>query len=62
VRALPKMVKTVTSDELRQAFSEHLEQTKEHVVRLEQAFSILGVSARGPKCKGEEMGADDAAA
>lgn len=54
VRALPKMVKTVTSDELRQAFSEHLEQTKEHVVRLEQAFSILGVSARGPKCKGME--------
>jgi len=54
VRALPKMVKTATSEELRQAFSEHLDQTKEHVARLEQAFSILGASARGPKCKGME--------
>ncbi len=54
VRALPKMVKTATSDELKQAFSDHLEATKEHVERLEQVFSILGASSRGPKCKGME--------
>jgi len=54
VRALPKMTKTAMSEELRQAFSDHLEQTKEHVSRLEQVFSILGVSARGPKCRGME--------
>jgi len=54
VRALPKMAKTAMSEELRQAFSDHLEQTKEHVTRLEQVFSILGASARGLKCKGKE--------
>ncbi len=54
VRALPRMVKAATSEELQEAFANHLEQTKEHVARLEQAFEILGVGARGPKCKGME--------
>lgn len=54
VRALPKMVKHTTSEELQQAFTHHLEETKEHVTRLEQAFELLDVSARGPKCKGME--------
>jgi len=54
VRALPRMAKNATSEELEQAFTDHLEQTKEHVARLEQAFEILGVAARGPKCKGME--------
>lgn len=54
VRALPRMAKNATSEELRQAFADHLEQTKEHVARLEQAFGILGLAARGPKCKGME--------
>jgi len=43
-----------TSEELQQAFTDHLAQTKEQVARLEQAFEILGVSARGPMCKGTE--------
>ncbi len=54
VQALPKMAKSATSEELQEAFTDHLEQTKEHVARLEEAFSILGVGARGPKCKGME--------
>ncbi len=54
VRALPRMAKNATSEELQQAFTDHLAQTKEHVARLEQAFEILGVSARGPMCKGME--------
>jgi len=54
VRALPRMAKNATSEELQQAFTDHLEQTREHVARLEQAFEILGVAARGPKCKGME--------
>jgi ferritin-like metal-binding protein YciE len=54
VQALPKMAKNATSEELQVAFTTHLEQTKEHVVRLEQAFETLGVSARGMKCKGME--------
>jgi ferritin-like metal-binding protein YciE len=54
VRALPKMAKGATSEELRQGFEEHLEQTKGHVQRLEQIFGALGESPKGKKCKGME--------
>ncbi len=42
------------SDELRQGFEEHLEQTKGHVQRLEQIFEMLDESPKGKKCKGME--------
>ena len=51
-RALPKLVKAATSDELRQAFQSHLEETNGHVVRLEKAFEILGKSPKGKTCVG----------
>jgi len=51
-KALPKMAKKATSDELRQAFEEHLQQTEAHVDRLEQAFEQLEMPARGKKCQG----------
>ena len=51
-KALPKMAKAAKSDELRQGFEEHLEQTKGHVQRLEQVFSTLGEKPTGKKCKG----------
>ena len=54
VKALPKMAKAASSDELRQGFEEHLEQTKGHVQRLEQIFQALGESPKGKKCKGME--------
>jgi ferritin-like metal-binding protein YciE len=54
VKALPKMAKSAASDELRQGFEEHLEQTKGHVQRLEQIFETLGESPKGKKCKGME--------
>lgn len=54
VKALPKMAKGASSDELRQGFEEHLEQTKGHVQRLEQIFEALGESPKGKKCKGME--------
>jgi len=54
VKALPKMAKASSSDELREGFNEHLEQTKEHVQRLEQIFDILGESPKGKKCAGME--------
>jgi ferritin-like metal-binding protein YciE len=54
VKALPKMAKAATSDELRAGFEEHLEQTKGHVVRLEGIFKALGESPKGKKCKGME--------
>ena len=54
VKALPKMAEAATADELRAAFDEHLEQTKEHVERLNQVFESLGTTGKGKKCKGME--------
>jgi ferritin-like metal-binding protein YciE len=54
VKALPKMAKAASSDELREGFEEHLEQTKEHVARLEQIFEALDESPKGKKCMGME--------
>jgi ferritin-like metal-binding protein YciE len=54
VKALPKMAKAASSDELRQGFEEHLEQTKGHVQRLEKIFQAFGESPKGKKCKGME--------
>jgi len=54
VKALPKLAKASSSDELREGFTEHLEQTKGHVQRLEQIFEALGESPKGKKCAGME--------
>jgi len=50
IKALPKMAKAASSDELRGAFEDHLEQTQEHVTRLEEIFDALGEKATGKKC------------
>jgi ferritin-like metal-binding protein YciE len=52
VKALPKMAKGASSPELKDAFEQHLEQTKGHVERLEQLFEQLGESPRGKTCHG----------
>jgi len=54
VKALPKMAKAASNDQLREAFQEHLRQTSEHVSRLEQIFEQLGEKASGKKCLGME--------
>jgi ferritin-like metal-binding protein YciE len=54
VKALPKMAENSNSDELREGFEEHLEQTRGHVERLEQIFEGLGEKPKGEKCKGME--------
>jgi ferritin-like metal-binding protein YciE len=54
VKALPKMAEAATSRDLRAGFEQHLEQTREHVARLEQIFKDLGESPKGKKCKGME--------
>ena len=51
-RALPKLVKASSSEELKQAFQSHLEETQGHVERIEQALEILGKPARGKTCHG----------
>ena len=53
-KALPKMAKAASSDELRQGFEEHLEQTQGHVERLQQIFEMLGEKGTGKKCLGME--------
>jgi ferritin-like metal-binding protein YciE len=54
VKALPKIAKAATSEDLSAGFEEHLEQTKGHVQRLEDIFKQLGESPKGKKCKGME--------
>jgi ferritin-like metal-binding protein YciE len=54
LKALPKMAKAATSEELSSAFNEHLEQTRGHVQRLEQIFEMLDESPKGKKCVGME--------
>ena len=52
VKALPKVAKSATSEKLRSAVEEHLEQTKGHVDRLKEIFDNLGEKATGKKCAG----------
>ena len=49
-KALPKMQKAATSEELKNAFAEHLEITKNQVTRLEQIFELLGSKPQAKKC------------
>jgi ferritin-like metal-binding protein YciE len=51
VKALPKMAKAATNEELKAGFEQHLEQTKEHVARLEEIFEELDEKPSGKKCK-----------
>ncbi len=54
IKALPKMAKAASDEKLVAGFKEHLEQTKEHVTRLEQILKSHDETTRGPKCKGME--------
>jgi ferritin-like metal-binding protein YciE len=51
VKALPKMAKAAKEPKLRQAFENHLEETKGHVERLKQAFELLGERPKATVCK-----------
>lgn len=54
LKALPKMAKAATNEELKAAFETHLEQTEGHVERLEAIGKELGESMKGKKCKAME--------
>lgn len=51
-KALPKLAKAAASDELRDAFEHHLQETEGHVQRLDQVCETLGVSPKGKSCEG----------
>ncbi|ADB15511.1 protein of unknown function DUF892 [Pirellula staleyi DSM 6068] len=54
LKALPKMAKAASTPELTSAFTNHLEETKGQVVRLEAIFKKLDVSPRGKTCRAME--------
>jgi ferritin-like metal-binding protein YciE len=53
-KALPKMQKAATTEELKEAIGEHLSQTEEHVKKLEQVFEIFGKKPVAKKCDAME--------
>ncbi|MEO5594122.1 MAG: ferritin-like domain-containing protein [Chitinophagaceae bacterium] len=53
-KALPKMQKAATTEELKSAIEDHLAQTQEHITRLEQVFEIIGKKAQAKKCDAME--------
>jgi ferritin-like metal-binding protein YciE len=54
VKALPKMMKNATADELAEALTSHLEETKEQVTRLEEVFASIDEKAEAKKCEAME--------
>jgi ferritin-like metal-binding protein YciE len=52
LKALPKMAKKASSEDLTAAFEAHLEETRGHVDKLEQVFGTLGEKVRGKHCDG----------
>jgi ferritin-like metal-binding protein YciE len=53
-KALPKMKKAATSEELAQCFEKHAEETAEHIARLEQVFELMEEKAVAKKCEAME--------
>jgi ferritin-like metal-binding protein YciE len=50
VKALPKVAKAAEHEELKSTIEAHLEETEEHVERLERVFEIIGETAKSKKC------------
>jgi len=53
-KALPKMKKAATSEELASAFEDHLAVTEKQIERVEQVFGLLEMTARAKKCEAME--------
>jgi ferritin-like metal-binding protein YciE len=60
LKAIPRLSKAATSEELISALDEHLEVTEEHVARLEQVFEKIGRKAQGKKCEAMQGLTDEA--
>ena len=52
IQALPKMMEAASSEELKSAFEEHLDQTKEQVKRLDRVFKAIGEKPQSKTCEG----------
>ncbi|MGR3757983.1 MAG: YciE/YciF ferroxidase family protein [Tranquillimonas sp.] len=51
LKTLPKMARKADSQDLREAFEHHREETETHVENLEKVFETLGLKARGVTCE-----------
>src|SRR5689334_17421315 len=66
LKALPELIGKATDESLREGLTDHLEETREHVVRLEQVFQMHGAEAKTVNCpaidgiikEAEELSAD----
>ena len=54
LKALPKLSKAATSEELKAALDEHVDVTQEHVSRLEEVFELMGKKAQAKNCEAME--------
>jgi ferritin-like metal-binding protein YciE len=54
IKALPEMKNAASSEELEDAFENHLKQTERHVNRLEKVFQLLKQEPEGRKCEAIE--------
>lgn len=54
VKNLPKMINAATSEKLKKGITNHLEETKTHVSRLEKVFELLGEKVLAKKCDAME--------
>lgn len=54
LEALPQMAEKANNDTLKDSFHMHLEQTKQHIKRLEKVAETLDIPLNGAKCKGME--------
>jgi ferritin-like metal-binding protein YciE len=53
-KALPKMAKAASSEDLKSAFQTHLDETEQQITRLEEILEKLEIPLRAPKCKAME--------
>jgi len=53
-KAIPKMIKNASSQELIEALESHLTETEEHVRRAEEVFRVLGKEPKAKKCEAME--------
>ncbi|GHF53448.1 YciE/YciF ferroxidase family protein [Seohaeicola zhoushanensis] len=51
LKTLPKMARKATSEQLREAFEHHREETEQQVENLEKVFELLGLKPRGVTCE-----------
>lgn len=54
IKTIPKMIKNATSEDLKEVLFTHLEETKEHVNRLEKVFTLIDLKPRSKKCEAME--------